>query len=305
MSFSLLAVVGPTASGKTALALELAAALENSGQPVEIINADAMQLYAGMDIGTAKLSIAERSNPPHHLFDILTPAQEMTAVEYQRVARETCLEIIARGKLPIFVGGSMFYLAAALDQLDFAPTDVQVRLRLEQESASAGALAMHERLRKLDPVTADKIPAQNVRRVIRALEVIEITGESYASTLPEPRYWKPALQIGLAVDREELKRRILLRVEAMWQQGITREVEQLLAQGELGKTARMAIGYKQAIAQLNGELSQAEAMAETVALTNRYARRQMSWFRRDKRIGWISANEPLIPQAMNLIRLGA
>lgn len=305
MSFSLLAVVGPTASGKTALALELAAALENSGQPVEIINADAMQLYAGMDIGTAKLSIAERSNPPHHLFDILTPAQEMTAVEYQRVARETCLEIIGRGKLPIFVGGSMFYLAAALDQLDFAPTDVQVRLRLEQESASAGALAMHERLRKLDPVTADKIPAQNVRRVIRALEVIEITGESYASTLPEPRYWKPALQIGLAVDREELKRRILLRVEAMWQQGITREVEQLLAQGELGKTARMAIGYKQAIAQLNGELSQAEAMAETVALTNRYGRRQMSWFRRDKRIGWISANEPLIPQALNLIRLGA
>ncbi len=305
MSFSLLAVVGPTASGKTALALELAAALENSGQPVEIINADAMQLYAGMDIGTAKLSIAERSNPPHHLFDILTPAQEMTAVEYQRVARETCLEIIARGKLPIFVGGSMFYLAAALDQLDFAPTNVQVRLRLEQESASAGALAMHERLRKLDPVTADKIPAQNVRRVIRALEVIEITGESYASTLPEPRYWKPALQVGLAVDREELKRRILLRVEAMWQQGITREVEQLLAQGELGKTARMAIGYKQAIAQLNGELSQAEAMAETVALTNRYARRQMSWFRRDKRIGWISANEPLIPQALNLIRLGA
>jgi tRNA dimethylallyltransferase len=305
VSFSLLAVVGPTASGKTALALELAAALENSGQPVEIINADAMQLYAGMDIGTAKLSIAERSNPPHHLFDILTPAQEMTAVEYQRVARETCLEIIARGKLPIFVGGSMFYLAAALDQLDFAPTDVQVRLRLEQESASAGALAMHERLRKLDPVTADKIPAQNVRRVIRALEVIEITGESYASTLPEPRYWKPALQVGLAVDREELKRRILLRVEAMWQQGITREVEQLLAQGELGKTARMAIGYKQAIAQLNGELSQAEAMAETVALTNRYARRQMSWFRRDKRIGWISANEPLIPQALNLIRLGA
>jgi tRNA dimethylallyltransferase len=258
-----------------------------------------------MDIGTAKLSIAERSNPPHHLFDILTPAQEMTAVEYQRVARETCLEIMARGKLPIFVGGSMFYLAAALDQLDFAPTDVQVRLRLEQESASAGELAMHERLRKLDPVTADKIPAQNVRRVIRALEVIEITGESYASTLPEPRYWKPALQIGLAVDREELKRRILLRVEAMWQQGITREVEQLLAQGELGKTARMAIGYKQAIAQLNGELSQAEAMAETVALTNRYARRQMSWFRRDKRIGWISANEPLIPQALNLIRLGA
>jgi tRNA dimethylallyltransferase len=305
VSFSLLAVVGPTASGKTSLALELAAALENSGQPVEIINADAMQLYAGMDIGTAKLSIAERSSPNHHLFDILTPAQEMTAVEYQRVARETCLEIIGRGKLPMFVGGSMFYLAAALDQLDFAPTDGEVRLRLEQEFSSAGALVMHERLRKLDPVTADKIPAQNVRRVIRALEVIEITGESYASTLPEPRYWKPALQIGLAVEREELKRRILLRVEAMWRQGIVDEVHQLLKQGEFSKTAKMAIGYKQAIDQLNGELTQAEAMAETVALTNRYARRQMSWFRRDKRIGWISDNEPLIPQAMNLIRLGA
>ncbi len=305
MSFSLLALVGPTASGKTGLALELAEALEKQGQPVEIVNADAMQLYSGMDIGTAKLPADQRLSPPHHLFDILSPAQEMTAVEYQRIARETCSEIIARGKAPMFVGGSMFYLAAALDQLEFAPTDSEVRLHLEQQSAQLGALAMHERLRELDPVAAAKIPAQNIRRVVRALEVITITGQSYASSLPAPQYWLPTLQIGIEVEREELKTRIQQRVEQMWQQGIVAEVEALLNQGALGKTARMAIGYKQAIAQLNGEMSAEEAKAETVALTNRYARRQMSWFRRDKRIGWISSGDQLLSQALNLIRLGS
>ena len=305
MSFSLLALVGPTASGKTGLALELAEALEKQGQPVEIVNADAMQLYSGMDIGTAKLPADQRLSLPHHLFDILSPAQEMTAVEYQRIARETCGEIVARGKAPMFVGGSMFYLAAALDQLEFAPTDSEVRLHLEQQSAQLGALAMHERLRELDPVTAAKIPAQNIRRVVRALEVITITGQSYASSLPAPQYWLPTLQIGIEVEREELKTRIQQRVEQMWQQGIVAEVEALLSQGALGKTARMAIGYKQAIAQLNGEMSAEEAKAETVALTNRYARRQMSWFRRDKRIGWISSGDQLLSQALNLIRLGS
>lgn len=305
MSFSLLALVGPTASGKTGLALELAETLEKQGRPVEIVNADAMQLYSGMDIGTAKLPAAQRSNPPHHLFDILSPTQEMTAVEYQRIARETCSEIIARGKTPMFVGGSMFYLAAALDQLEFAPTDSEIRLRLEQESAELGPLAMHERLKGLDPITAAKIPAQNIRRVVRALEVIAITGKSYASSLPAPQNWLPTLQIGIEVEREELKSRIQLRVEQMWQQGIVAEVEALLSSCELGKTARMAIGYKQAIAQLRGELSAAQAMAETVALTNRYARRQMSWFRRDKRIGWISSSDQLLSKALNLIRLGS
>lgn len=304
MSFSVLALVGPTASGKTGLALELASAMADMGHPIEIVNADAMQLYAGMDIGTAKLPLAERQTPAHHLFDVITPNQEMTAVEYQRIARETCESIIAAGKIPLLVGGSMFYIAAALDNLDFAPTDPSIRAQLEEESATLGALAMHERLKGLDPVTAEKIPAQNIRRVVRALEVIAITGESYSSSLPEPTYWLPTLQLGIEVDREVLKARILLRVEQMWQQGIVGEVEGLLRQGELGKTARMAIGYKQAIAQLRGEMTEEEAKAETVALTNRYARRQMSWFRRDKRIHWL-AGDQMLSEALNLIRLEA
>jgi tRNA dimethylallyltransferase len=226
----------------------------------------------------------------------------MTAVEYQRLARETCESIISGGKTPLLVGGSMFYIAAALDNLDFAPTDASIRAGLEEESLGLGALAMHERLRGLDPVTAEKIPAQNIRRVIRALEVIAITGESYSSSLPEPTNWLPTLQLGLEVDREVLKARILLRVEQMWRQGIVGEVEGLLSQGELGKTARMAIGYKQAIAQLHGEMTEDEAKAETVALTNRYARRQMSWFRRDRRIHWL-AGDHMLSAALNLIRL--
>lgn len=303
MSFRVLALVGPTASGKTGLALEVAAQLAALGKPVEIINADAMQLYAGMDIGTAKLPESQRQGIPHHLFDILTPAQEMTAVEYQRVAREKCLEILAEAKTPMFVGGSMFYLAAALDNLDFAPTDPEIRAELEQLGQEIGALAMHERLKKLDPITADKIPSQNIRRVIRALEVIAITGESYASSLPEPNYWEPTLQIGLDVPRELLKERISLRVEQMWADGIVAEVEELLKVGELGKTAAMAIGYKQAIAQLKDEISAEDAMAETIALTNRYSRRQMSWFRRDKRIRWQTPGEHLSEDVLNLIRL--
>lgn len=303
MSFKVLALVGPTASGKTSLALDIAEKLAQTSEQVEIINADAMQLYAGMDIGTAKLAMAERRGIPHHLFDIITPAQEMTAVEYQRIARDKCLEIIAAGKIPMFVGGSMFYLAAALDNLDFAPTDALIRSELEQLGQEIGALAMHAKLREFDPITAEKIPSQNVRRVIRALEVIQITGDSYASSLPEPTYWQPTLQLGIDVPRELLKERILLRVEQMWAEGIVAEVENLLSQGALGKTARMAIGYKQAIAQLKGETTEAEAKAETVALTNRYSRRQMSWFRRDKRIKWETAGEDLSASVMKLIRL--
>lgn len=302
MSFSLLALVGPTASGKSGLALELAAELGSQGVSVEIVNADAMQLYAGMDIGTAKLPMSQRESPKHHLFDVITPAQEMTAVEYQRIARETCQSIITAGKLPMLVGGSMFYIASALDNLDFAPTDADIRAQLEEEAEKLGALAMHQRLSELDPVTAQKIPAQNIRRVVRALEVISITGESYASSLPTPTYWLPTLQLGLEVDREILKARIALRVEQMWEQGIVAEVDNLLRLGDLGKTARMAIGYKQAIAQLRGEITESEAKAETVALTNRYARRQMSWFRRDKRIQWLSGDQ-ILSQALNQIRL--
>lgn len=303
MSFRVLAIVGPTASGKTSLALEVADKLGQTSEEIEIINADAMQLYEGMDIGTAKIAKSERRGIPHHLFDILSPADEMTAVEYQRIARDKCLEILAIGKTPMFVGGSMFYLASALDNLDFAPTDAAIRSGLEILGQEIGALAMHEKLKQLDPVTAEKIPPQNIRRVIRALEVIQITGDSYASSLPEPTYWEPTLQIGIDVPRELLKERILLRVDQMWSEGIVAEAESLLREGELGKTARMAIGYKQAIAQLAGEMTEDEAKAETVALTNRYSRRQMSWFRRDKRIHWKSAGEDLSASVLKLIRL--
>lgn len=303
MSFSLISVVGPTASGKTSLAIALASELCRSGKPVEIINADAMQLYAGMDIGTAKLPQAERGGIPHHLFDVITPDAEMTAVAYKELARAKSESLLGQGITPMFVGGSMFYLAAALDNLDFAPTDLELRSRLEEESLRIGAMAMHDRLSQLDPITAGKIPAQNIRRVIRALEVIGITGEPYGSSLPEPVYWKPTLQIGIAVERELLKERIVQRVDQMWADGIVAEASELLRNQPLGKTARMAIGYKQAIAQLSGEMSESEAKAETVSLTQRYARRQMSWFRRDKRIKWISADGDLLEQAQDLIRL--
>ena len=301
MSFSVLAVVGPTASGKSDLGITIAKAIGNA----EIVNADAMQLYQGMDIGTAKLGEESREGIPHHLIDIVTPDQELTAVEYSKLAHEAIGQILERGNTPILVGGSMFYVAAALDELDFAPTDEVVRERLEAESEVLGALAMHERLESLDPQSAKRIPAQNVRRVIRALEVIELTGEKHKSALPEPVYLRPTLQLGIDVDREVLKNRIHERVEKMWALGLLEEVQRLLDLGVgFSRTAAVAIGYAQARSQLLGELSQQEAIEQTVSLTNRYARRQMSWFRRDTRIRWLDSESNLEHQALEQIRLG-
>jgi tRNA dimethylallyltransferase len=303
VSSNLICLVGPTASGKSGLAIELAQQLSQGGTKVEIINADAMQLYRGMNIGTAKLPEEDRGEIPHHLFDVLDPGQEMTAVEYQEMARDVVAQVLDRGSVPLLVGGSMFYIAAAIDQLDFAPTDTEIRSALEREAEQAGSLNLHQRLSKLDPITAAKIPVQNVRRVIRALEVIAITGEPYSSSLPEPSYWRPTLQLGIAVEREVLKERIRLRVDQMWEQGILLETQTLMSQGEFSRTAKMAIGYKQAIEQLAGRVSEAEAKFETVALTNRYARRQMSWFRRDRRITWLDGSQELLSQAVQQIRL--
>jgi tRNA dimethylallyltransferase len=301
VSFSVLAVVGPTASGKSNLGIELAKEI----QTAEIINADAMQLYRGMDIGTAKLTEEQRAGVPHHLFDEVDPDQDLTAVEYSKLAHEKVEQIIRRGNLPIFVGGSMFYLAAALDEMDFAPTDEVVREKLESEAEVVGALAMHRRLAEQDPQSAERIPAQNLRRVIRALEVIAITGKPYKSALPQPRYLRPTLQLGIAVERDELKERIRSRVEAMWRAGLLDEVAALQEAGmSLSRTAAMAIGYAQARRQLNGELQESEAIAETISLTNRYARRQMSWFRKDTRIHWLDSKENLKQQALEQIRLG-
>ena len=301
MSFSLLAIVGPTASGKSELALKVAESLGN----VEIINADAMQLYRGMDIGTAKLTESERRGVPHHLIDAVEPSEELTAVQYADLAQVKIKEVLGRKNLPILVGGSMFYVAAAIDQMDFAPTDEAVRERLEAKAEEIGALALHQELAAVDPASADRIPAQNARRVVRALEVIELTGEPYKSSLPEPTYLIPTLQLGIDVDREILKKRIRERVLGMWQGGLLDEVRSLQSSGlKLSRTAAVAIGYAQAASQLAGELSESEAIEETISLTNRYARRQMSWFRRDKRIKWLDSSANLEAQAFTQIRLG-
>ena len=301
MSFSLLAIVGPTASGKSELALKVAESLGN----VEIINADAMQLYRGMDIGTAKLTESERRGVPHHLIDAVEPSEELTAVQYADLAQVKIKEVLGRKNLPILVGGSMFYVSAAIDQMDFAPTDEAVRERLEAKAEEIGALALHQELAAVDPASADRIPAQNARKVVRALEVIELTGEPYKSTLPEPTYLIPTLQLGIDVDREILKKRIRERVLGMWQGGLLDEVRSLQSSGlKLSRTAAVAIGYAQAASQLAGELSESEAIEETISLTNRYARRQMSWFRRDKRIKWLDSSANLEAQAFTQIRLG-
>jgi tRNA dimethylallyltransferase len=303
VSFSILAVLGPTASGKSALGINIAHSLASAEVTAEIVNADAMQLYSEMNIGTAKLPESEREGIPHHLFDVIKPDQEMTAVQFQSIARGKIQQLLAEGKLPILVGGSMFYVSSVLDNLDFAPTDQAIRERLESESEGIGALAMHERLAGLDPATAQRIPAQNIRRVIRALEVIELTGERYSSVLPEPKFWLPTLQLGIEVDRVLLKDRIAKRVRAMWADGLVEETAGLISNYRLSKTAQMAIGYKQAIALIEGQLTKEEAIAETIALTNRYARRQMSWFRRDKRTKWLDSDEDLLGAALKQIRL--
>lgn len=305
MSFSLLAVLGPTASGKSDLAIELAKQLISQGRPAAIINADAMQLYRHMNIGTAKLTTEEQGGINHHLFDVIEPSEEMTAVQYQAIARTKAEELLSSGITPVFVGGSMFYVSAALDNLDFAPTNPVIREALEAEAERVGSITMHDRLKALDPLTAQRIPSQNIRRVIRALEVIEITGGDYQSQLPEQAFWLPTVELGIEVEREVIKERIAKRVVRMWDSGLLGEARELLANFELSRTAKMAIGYQQAFKQISGEYSQEQAIEETISLTQRYARRQMSWFRRDKRIHWLTSSAELTTQAMERIRLEA
>lgn len=294
----LIAIVGATASGKSSLAIEIAMALGNA----EIVNADAMQLYRGMDVGTAKLSLAEQKGIRHHLLSVISPSEDLTAVEYRELFDAAVEDVVSRGKLPIVVGGSTLYLAAALDELSFAPTDSALRSELEQQGEKVGALNMHQRLRELDPVAADKIPATNRRRVIRAIEVIKLSGNSYSASLPEPTYRRPTIQLAIDVSRSELARRIELRVEKMWQDGLVEEVKELM-KGELSRTARVAIGYKQAIEFLEGRLSAEQAKAEIVFLTSRYAKKQGTWFRRDKRIHWLRDESDVLESALELVRL--
>ena len=303
MSNQLLAVVGPTGTGKSDLALNLVEALAARGERAEIVNCDSMQFYRGMDIGTAKLALDERRGIQHHLLDWLEVRDESTAAEYQTVARELIEKLQGAGIRPILVGGSMLYIAAVLNNFDFPERDEQLRAELEAELIEVGVSAMYRKLLALDPDTASRIDASNPRRIIRALEIVTITGEPFAAALPEvPEAWIPSVQIGLRAEREILVPRLAKRAELMWQRGLLAEVEALIPSGiREGKTSSRAIGYAQALAQLDGQLTQEEAVEQTALLTSRYARRQMSWFRRDKRINWLEHDaENLLEQALAL-----
>lgn len=293
MTHSLIAVVGPTGTGKTELSLELAAQLGGQSS-AEIVNADAMQLYRGMEIGTAKLPVSERRGFVHHLFDELDVTEESTVAAYQPTARRVIEDVVGRDRSAILVGGSGLYVSSVLFEFDFPGTDPAIRERLERDVERDGIDALFGRLVELDPIGAAVVDRQNPRRVIRALEIIELTGKPISAGLPaEPIAWRPATIVGLRDERAALTERLDRRVEQMWQQGILSEVETLREQGlEQGITASRAIGYAQALAQLSGELTEAEAIEQTQALTRRYARRQMSWFKRYPGIRWFRAGGP-------------
>lgn len=293
-AINLVAVVGPTGSGKSELGLQLAEYLTARQRPAQIVNCDSMQFYRGMDIGTAKLSMDERRGVKHHMIDTLDIRDESTAAEYQQQVRPLIEELQAKSITPILVGGSMLYIAAALNTFEFPERDAELRQELEVELEALGSHAMHRRIAELDPIAASRIDPLNGRRVVRALEILLITGEPFSAALPdENESWQPVLEIGLNSDRAHLVERLASRVEKMWQQGLVDEAQSLISSGlREGKTSSMAIGYRQALAQLDGELSQQEAIDQTVQLTQRYARRQMSWFRRDERINWFDYQQP-------------
>jgi tRNA dimethylallyltransferase len=247
-----------------------------------------------MDIGTAKLSVTEREGVSHHMLDVLDVTDEATAAEYQVQARPIIEQLQGSGTVPILVGGSMLYVAAVLNTFEFPGHDPVLRAELEARLDTGGVGPLLEELRRVDPIAASRVDAANPRRVVRALEVVLHTGQPFAAALPEkPESWQPVLELGLNSDRTNLLERLELRVARMWQRGLPQEVESLIPAGiRHGKTASRAIGYAQALAQLDGELTEAEAMAETQRLTARYARRQMSWFRRDDRIQWFDYQDP-------------
>jgi tRNA dimethylallyltransferase len=294
MATKLIAVVGATGTGKSELALSLAEKLSAQGLKAEIVNADAMQLYRGMDIGTAKLPLNERRGVEHHLIDVLQISQESTAAEYQKLARAQILELQALGTVPILVGGSMLYVASCLNNFEFPDRDQELRAQLEAELTEHGPLHMHKKLEQLDEVAASRIIKENGRRIVRALEIVMLTGEPFAAALPEKvDSWQPVLEFGLRMERETLLPRLEQRVKEMWEKGLVQEVESLIPNGlRDSKTASVAIGYAQALGFIDGELTRDEAIASTVQLTQRYARRQVSWFKRDDRINWLEALAP-------------
>ena len=283
------AVVGATAAGKTGLSLDLAERLGG-----EVVNTDAMQVYRGMDVGTAKLPPAERRGIAHHLLDLLAVHEPLTVAEFQRQARAVIADLRASGTTPVLVGGSALYTRAILDRFEFPGTDEAVRERLEQELAEVGPARLHARLAERDPEAAARILPENGRRVVRALEVVEITGRPFTASLPTLEYADPAtVQVGVDIDRPTLDARIAQRVEEMFADGFVEEVERLLDEGLAGsRTAGRAIGYREVAAHLAGELTRDEARERTVVATRRFARRQDAWFRKDPRIVWVPFDAP-------------
>ncbi|PTT67084.1 tRNA (adenosine(37)-N6)-dimethylallyltransferase MiaA [Arthrobacter sp. HMWF013] len=292
-----IAVVGPTGSGKSDLAVSLA--LELGG---EVINADAMQFYRGMDIGTAKITVPERRGVPHHLLDTLDVTQEASVSDFQQQARDIISDVHARGKRAILAGGSGLYVRAALDILEFPGTDPELRRQLEAELEETGQEALLARLREVDPVSAGRVA--DARRIIRALEVHQLTGRPFSSFMPRREYFRPAVQIGLAVDRAVLRERLALRVDAMVQRGLLDEVRRLDGAGlRSGKTAPRALGYAQFLKVIDGGFTVEEAVEDTVVATKQFARRQLTWFRADPRITWLDWDAPdLAAQAAKLAR---
>jgi tRNA dimethylallyltransferase len=297
----LVTVVGATATGKSDLGVALA--LELGG---EVVNADALQLYRGMDVGTAKLPVAERRGVPHHLLDVLEVTDDASVAAYQRDVRAVVDDVLVRGSVPVLVGGSGLYVRAALDPLLIPPTDPEVRARLEEQARDVGAARMHQRLAAVDPVAAGRILPGNVRRVVRALEVVELTGRPFSATLPEPAYLRPTVQLGLRAPRAVLDERIGVRVRRMWDEGLLDEVAALLPAGlRSGRTASRAVGYAQALAELDGAIGRDQAQDDTARLTRRLARRQESWFGRDPRITWLPHDaSDLLARALAVVRSG-
>ncbi len=291
-------MVGPTATGKSELGLALAQALGG-----EVVNADAMQLYRGMDIGTAKLTVPERRGVVHHQLDVLEVGEEASVAAYQRHARADLEAIEARGRPGVVVGGSGLYVRALLDRMELAPTDAAVRARLESRVAELGPGLLHDELARLDPAAAEAIGRGNARRIVRALEVIELTGRPLRAALPEQEYVAATVQVGLDCARDVLDARIEARVDHMWAAGLVDEVRGLA--DAMGRTAGRAVGYAQVLAVLRGETDEASAREATVIATRRLARRQMGWFGRDRRVHWLDATDPdLVERALEVVARG-